>query len=154
MANGKTDKAIQQLFKQSVKLVKLWENASPTSSFAAQSIKTNLSGHDFIGVVFRLNTLMNRQMTTAVAPLSSGQGEITLSQNGSPYMVQYYRPFTLTALSVDFNHGFLGYPSKPEVQNDAVAIPLKIYGAKLIGGGYNLALKIRHFLCRRGCLAW
>lgn len=135
MANGKIDKAIQQLFKQSVKLVKLWENASPASAFVAQSIKTNLSGHDFIGIVFRLNTSNNRQVTTAVAPLSSGQGEITLAQGGSPYMVQYYRPFTLTASSVDFNHGFLGYPSKSEVQNDAAAIPLKIYGAKLIGGG-------------------
>jgi len=134
---GKIDKALQQLLKQSIKIMKLWENASPTSAFAAQKIKLNLSGHDFIGVVFRLNTSNNRQVTTAVAPLSSGQGEITLAQGGSPYMVQYYRPFTLTASSVDFNHGFLGYPSKSEAQNDAAAIPLKIYGVKLIGDAIN-----------------
>ncbi len=134
---GKIDKALQQLLKQSIKIMKLWENASPTSAFAAQKIKLNLSGHDFIWVIFRLNTSVNRQVTTAVAPLSSGQGEITLAQGGSPYMVQYYRPFTLDASSVDFSHGFLGYPSRSETQNDAAAIPLKIYGVKLIGDAIN-----------------
>ena len=44
MANGKIDKALQQCLKDSMKIKRLWKNASPNSSFAPQGLTIDITG--------------------------------------------------------------------------------------------------------------
>lgn len=151
MANGKIDKALQQLFKQSVKLVKLWENASPTSAFPAQKININLAGYDDIITFFKpspawtVNKAVLGKETalecTLNIPLNYGVyfilREVHADSSGATFGDAYNK--TATAVTPTKNNGY--------------AIPLEIYGAKLIGGGYNLIRKARCLLHGRGCPA-
>lgn len=148
MADEKIDKAIQQLFKQSVKLVKLWENASPTSSFAAQKISIDLAGYDDIVTVFKASA--TGQNTKAEAGKKTALKDIINITSASTVFFAS-RSVSADDSGVQFGGctGKTGTTGTPTTYNE-YAIPAKIYGVKLIGGGYNLALKIRHFLCRRG----
>lgn len=47
------DNAIKQLWKDGIKIVKLWENASPTSQFADQTLQINTANYQMILITFR-----------------------------------------------------------------------------------------------------
>ena len=51
MAEGKIDKALQQLFKRSVATKVLWQNAAPSSTFAEQTVSVE-EGYDKLLIEF------------------------------------------------------------------------------------------------------
>lgn len=104
----------------------LWENASPTSEFAAQTISVDTSGYEFFLIRYRISTgsairadfLISKDGTyrTFIAGGSSANG-------GIAYNIA--RDITITDSSIAFTVG-----SANAIDAAAVVIPIKIYGIK------------------------
>lgn len=103
----------------------LWENASPTSDFAAQTIPLDLSGYDFVMVVYKHWTTENVNNS---AFCRVGQYGRLLSHD---YTLAYrdYHPETT---GIYFNVGLVvaTYNNSNVTQNTSAVIPLQIYGIK------------------------
>ena len=126
------DNALQALFGMTHKEI-LWENASPTSSFAAQTIDLNLSEYDAIEIEAG-------KMTTSLVVNSF---KISKSDNYDVLNLQflygansklygYYRPveIRISENRLIFNAGYIASDSQ-DVQNNISCIPLRVFGMKL-----------------------
>lgn len=126
------DNALQALFQMAHKEI-LWENASPTSSFAAQTIDLNLSEYDAIEIEAG-------KMTTSLVVNSF---EISKSDNYDVLNLQflygansklygYYRPVEvrISENKLIFNAGYIASDSQ-DAQNNISCIPLRVFGMKL-----------------------
>ena len=132
MAESKVDKALQQLFKRSVVEKPLWENASPASSFPPQEIKLGLSRYDAVDVY------------TNSSKLTEGSKNISkfrcLIGKKTTLIPQVYYPRTrsveATAAGVTFGVGQdTNMKTLVTTDENGVAIPVKICGVILSGGG-------------------
>ncbi|MEG1012187.1 MAG: hypothetical protein RSE54_10010, partial [Ruthenibacterium sp.] len=74
------------------KIKLLWENASPTSAFPAQTIKVDLSKYDYIIVTFAW------RYPLAIAPIVAKVGETARS---SAYVNGYYVSRDILAINWD-----------------------------------------------------
>lgn len=63
------DNALQTLFKLGIEVKKVWENASPNSSFAAQKINANIDGVTAILVEFKTSTSSSASKFCRIAML-------------------------------------------------------------------------------------
>lgn len=141
------DKSVQNLIKMTnakATITKLWENASWTSAFANQKITLDLSGYDYVMVIFNQNVSSNTRMTPPIiSPAANGGGIINAADGSRRY-------FTNNYTSVNFD---TVYPTN----GAANCIPLFIYGIKLSGGvrlkTYLQRLKTLYKHARR-CLLW
>lgn len=129
------DNALQALFVNGCKIKKLWMNASPTSSFAAQKITTDRNEFDMTAILFRLSITNPREDLTFCEKNGQGQAQFVLGQNAAPYITNRYRGFTVSSTGVQFNVGYIARSSQAEGQDNTVAIPIAIYGIQLLGGG-------------------
>lgn len=107
------------------KWVKLWENASPSSDFAAQTISLDLTGYDFVMVVYQHWTTSN----------VNNSAFCRIGEYGRLMSHDYtlaYRDYHLETTGVYFNIGLLvaTYNSSNVTQNTSAVIPLQIYGIK------------------------
>ena len=122
------DKSVQNLIKMTnakAAFTKLWENASWTSAFANQKITLDLSGYDYVMVIFNQNISANTRMTPPIiAPAANGGGIISAADGSRRYFTNNY---TLVNFDVVYPAG-----------GTSNCIPLFIYGIKLSGGGYGL----------------
>lgn len=103
----------------------LWTNASPSSAFAAQTIALDLSGYDFVMVVFQHWTSSDVNNSAFCRIGAYGRLE------SHDYSLAYrdYHPETT---GVYFNTGILvaSYGNSSIQQNTSAIIPLQIYGIK------------------------
>ena len=126
------DNALQALFSMAHKEI-LWENASPTSSFAAQTIDLNLGEYDAIEIEAG-------KMTTSLVVNSF---KISKSDNYDVLNLQflyganskiygYYRPVEvrISENKLIFNAGYITSDSQ-DAQNNISCIPLRVFGMKL-----------------------
>ena len=126
------DNALQALFSMAHKEI-LWENASPTSSFAAQTIDLNLREYDAIEIEAG-------KMTTSLVVNSF---KISKSDNYDVLNLQflyganskiygYYRPVEvrISENKLIFNAGYITSDSQ-DAQNNISCIPLRVFGMKL-----------------------
>ena len=126
------DNALQALFSMAHKEI-LWENASPTSSFAAQTTDLNLSEYDAIEIEAG-------KMTTSLVVNSF---KISKSDNYDVLNLQflyganskiygYYRPVEvrISENKLIFNAGYITSDSQ-DAQNNISCIPLRVFGMKL-----------------------
>lgn len=102
----------------------LWENASPTSSFAAKSIPVSLEEYDYVEIVFIYSVGVVWEIT----------GSAVIGKDGvvSAAMVKsYYRPFVVSIDSIYFNNAESAntYGGNVSTVNDRL-VPFKIYGIK------------------------
>ena len=122
------DKSIQNLIKMTnakVAIKKVWENASWTSAFANQKIMLNLSGYDYVMVIFNQNTSSNTRMTPPIiSPAANGGGIINAADGSRRYFTNDYT--------------FVNFDTVYPAGGTSNCIPLFIYGIKLSGGGYGL----------------
>ena len=122
------DSSIQNLIKMTnakVALTKLWENASWTSAFASQKITLDLSGYDYVMVIFNQNTSSNTRMTPPIiSPAENGGGIINAADGSRRYFTN--------------NYTFVNFDAVYPAGGTSNCIPLFIYGIKLSGGGYSL----------------
>ena len=100
----------------------LWENSSPTSSFAAQTIQLDLSDYDEIMISFAHYT---DDMTQSSYIIMKNDNWHPCRVMKSTYATDTYRNVKATNIGITFSAGF-----NPQTnQNDtSCAIPLKIYG--------------------------
>ena len=104
---------------------KLWENASWTSAFANQKITLDLSGYDYVMVIFNQNISSNTRMTPPIiSPAANGGGIINAADGSRRYFTN--------------NYTFVNFDTVYPTNGTANCIPLFIYGVKLSGGGYGL----------------
>lgn len=108
----------------------LWENASPTSAFAAQTISLNLSGYDFIlvrGMYY--NYLPSADMSWHIFKVGETytQAMACMRGDGSEFS---RRLVTVATTGVTFTNGGINVSG---VSGDRVAIPEEIYGIKGVG---------------------
>lgn len=103
----------------------LWTNASPSSAFAAQTIALDLSGYDFVMVVFQHWTSSDVNNSAFCRVGAYGRIE------SHDYSLAY-RDYHPEATGVYFNVGILvaSYGSSSVQQNTSAVIPLQIYGIK------------------------
>lgn len=103
----------------------LWTNASPTSAFAAQTVALDLSGYDFVMVVYQHWTVADVNNS---AFCRIGKYGRLLSHD---YTLAYrdYRPET-TGIYFNIGVEVATYKSSNVIQNASAVIPLQIYGIK------------------------
>lgn len=101
----------------------LWENSSPTSSFAAQTITLDLSGYETIMVISYQETSALYQASMTV---KNAVGEKGRCFNMANY--RQFRAFEITSSGVDFGEGYSGAPAATATVNNASSIPAFIYG--------------------------
>lgn len=116
-------------------LTKLWENASPTSNFSAQTLSVEWDKYDFLIVRFRhyltVNYTTTQMIKTPVGDVfKSGFLNSTLPQMNS-YLYLYGRSYEFNDTGLEFQQGFAHDTAdhSPQSGNDK-AVPLVIYGLK------------------------
>ena len=134
------DTALQQLITAATERVEvklLWANASSTSAFANQKITLDLSGYDYVMVIFNQNTSSNTRMTPPIiSPAANGGGIINAADGSRRYFTN--------------NYTFVNFDMVYPTSGTANCIPLFIYGIKLSGGGTRLTRFLRRLLKRGG----
>lgn len=144
---GVTDKALQQLLKLAIEVKTLWTNASPLSSFNEQDISLNISNYSHLAVLAILSSKSYTQKTFVVKNKNGGLIDFAYG-NGSS-VANYYRTFSFGENKITFNQGWLSTVSADSRNNEA-AVPIVIYGLKILGGGYKLTRKIKDLFSRLG----
>lgn len=104
----------------------LWENASPNSAFAGQTINLDLSGYDHALIEFCLNPIAWQIKTSAWYRVDAGESIVSVA-DGNPYT--YLRGVTVNTNNVTFGTGRLG-----STENNNNLVPLRIYGINMGGG--------------------
>lgn len=100
----------------------LWTNASPSSSFAAQTVQLNLSGYDMVGV-FGYNDV-NDGGVMAFAPVGESSALFFM------YNYRQRRYFAVSSAGVQFGSGYSGALNNSLSVSNTAAIPYYIYGIK------------------------
>lgn len=113
------------------KWVKLWENASPSSAFAGQTISVDLSGYDLVAVcgLYATNNAVQTWSFVSVPP-SAPSGEYRV---GWLYHYVNYRQRRDVVVYTDgilFGNGNEAPFSGDLYTNNLVMIPYRIYGIK------------------------
>lgn len=124
------DNALQALF-QMAHWEKLWENARPTSTFAAQNVPVSTSEYEMLIVVFRrTNNSENYSAGTIIlGKLGSGSQAYILGYSGT--MVARAVNWTNTStINFEACNQYNTYAGNPTAMNNML-IPTEIYGIKL-----------------------
>lgn len=109
------------------KLGLLWENASPTSGFSAQTVSLNLVGYSYVLVVFKRTTGSDYYSTSICSVGEHSIGVAGPIDTGSSSTMTRY--FSVSTSGVSFLTGVSALPSSG-TQQSTYCIPLKIYGIK------------------------
>ena len=115
---------------EGVQMELLWENASPTSEFAAQTIELNLGefSHVLLESIERISSVANQEQEHYGTLSKIGAG-ICPNGNVGVYGLGYRR-FTTNEDSIIFEDGFFWSTSWKPTLNNVLCVPLKIYGIK------------------------
>ena len=126
-------------------VVLLWENASPTSNFPAQTINIDYSDYDFLFVVGDVVGSNNRFTATWI-PATSG-GNAYLNYIGIDYYAMS-RQITLIDEGVSFTSGYMVLLTNGATYQewDNRAIPIAIYGIKFSKGALSTVNGINYEL--------
>lgn len=138
------DNAIKQLWKDGIKIVKLWENASPSSAFAAQTIPLDTEGYEEALVLPMSTNGLNGAFI-----VRKNEDRVLYSAGGHPLQ----RRYELTDSGLTVQAGDILVDSGWQTNNQAMK-PYIIYGLKfLLGGGYRIArfIKSLFFHMERRC---
>lgn len=108
----------------------LWTNASPSSSFGAQTISKSLSGYSRVLVCFNREDGITRRITAETKLNDSGIAHLVALNDGSGAM-GYNRVFSASTSGVTFEKG-LKQRVNGETRSDdnTVLVPTHIYGIK------------------------
>ena len=103
------------------RMVKLWQNASPDSSFGAQTKALGLSGYDAVSIFYRNASDSTTYLSTGLIPIGYKINLSYVTTNGTVYS----RPATVNTDGIVFENGASGSTSGAKY-----GIPIIIYGIK------------------------
>lgn len=109
--------------KQSTEL--LWENASPTSEFAMQSLPIDTAGYTFLDVEFRISYHTDVKVFRRAAV-----GVTTSCFSDDYYGKIITRIINLEGSNVVFNAAYFYDTYGSYIENNGYMIPVRIYGVK------------------------
>lgn len=134
MATNTNDKALQQLLNISGKKVDmklLWENASPTSTFAKQKITLDLTEYSAFVIIIRYSTGSLGQSSQLIMDKDvSHYVSLVNAAGAGGYIQNRYRVFTCSNDGVIAGDAWFGRSDTGEKTDNSVAIPTSIYGIK------------------------
>ena len=105
-------------------ITKLWENASPTSSFSGQTIAVDLSGYDFYLVTAMAST-SSHYVISNISPVDNG-GLLSFSWGDTAAPV--HRSYVRTDDGIQFYGAYYN-----KAGNQSYLMPYKIFGIKGVG---------------------
>lgn len=155
---GVTDNALQQLLKLSVDIKTLWTNASPTSEFAAQTIRLIRGNNDAFLIKAHWSTTSNIELYVLVSNKVEQETEFygtELATYAASKITIAKRNVTVVDAGISFNNGVSGQ-TRYDTDRPYWFIPISINGIKFLGGGYSLIRKIKHLFANIGrrCFIW
>lgn len=134
IANGGTGKttALEALLALGgIQIKKLWENASPTSSFAAQTVSLDLSGYDRVAITYIASTLLSDSYSIdADVGKVTQMTALTSASNASVVYVSRVATVTKTGINFDYGYGKSIYSTTAASPGNSNVIPIAIYGIK------------------------
>lgn len=109
--------------------VLLWENASPTSAFAAQTVQLNLSSYDAVFIYYQNST--PKSYGSPIILVGTPEYVFRFSSNNGNNQRYFTRSATVTTSGVEFSacQYFQQGSSNGTAQNTDL-VPVKIYGIK------------------------
>lgn len=148
------DNALQALIGLSIEIKKRWENASPTSNFAAQNINIGTNDYDFLIIPKQSATRGSAQTITTDIVVKDDSTYSNLSVAGyvsSANTAQRgggaTRGVTAGNATIQFQDGLrliIQNGQCSTITDNTLCKPLAIYTVKLLGRGYGVRLK-RYF---------
>lgn len=117
--------------KDGVQIVKLWTNASPTSSFAAQTVSLSLSGYDAV-LVIAYNAGASAYIAGSACVFVPIGKAFILTRHVSSWSTSFgQRTGTTSATGVTFYAGaYYLYSSGSGATDNGEVVPYQIYGIK------------------------
>lgn len=116
-----------------IQIVKLWENASPSSAFPPQDVTITANEGDLIGIEFESQAgTTDRRITwlTVKAGVTTELITVQSTSDGGDIFVTR-RAVTITnAGSINFDKGYYRYVGSTNNRHDGYSIPTMIYGVK------------------------
>lgn len=130
------DNALQALFVNGCKIKKLWTNASITSSFAAQDVSANTTGCDGVMVTFRRASIGDAAPSGTAIVMNYGGGDQILIEYAASMLFRDVVWNSRSKITLSDCKRLIQYAvtGSGETEN-ALLIPVAIYGIKLLGGG-------------------
>lgn len=116
----------------SVKIEKVWENASPTSSFVAQTVTLDLADADMVLIDYKATDTTSVVDSKIIkvgnaSMLSTNYNNVSTSQA----IVVASRSVTVSTTGIAFEQGFTKKPNETSASgNNVRAIPVAIYAIK------------------------
>lgn len=123
-------KALVNLGAMNMRVV--WQNASPSSSFAAQTIKLNLSGYDFVYILMKASVTAANSVVHMVKKGASQNLEQSGNLASESAIVVLYRNASVAEDGIVFGGGHIKSAASPSVDNTRT-IPIAVYGIKNVG---------------------
>lgn len=113
-----------------LKLTQLWENASPTSSFAPQTITVDFTGYAYILIFFYIYSSSKYNGSPVVTKV----GESGVMNSGHPDGTASYcgrRDFSTTISTITFTNGLEAKNGNGAGISNSMYVPYLIYGFNL-----------------------
>lgn len=114
-----------------LEMVKLWENASPGSAFAAQTVSVSYNGYDRIGVQY------NRVYSESPANIGSTPSGNQVVYGTDDRTSGFIREATINESGIVFGNNVRVFSTKSPITVNDNMIPLEIYGIKLASNLFN-----------------
>lgn len=105
----------------------LWENASPASTFANQTVPLDTSKFTAVLIEFRSGA-SNAVRIPSVMAFSKGSRYIALGDNNAGTIIT--RAFAVNDADIAFSAGYKYSTYKTYTEDNTVVIPVAIYGIK------------------------
>ena len=109
-----------------MQMTKLWENATPTASFAAQNIDVDLSAYDFYAVQVQLSTTQDVRYGMKFFPVDESTNQLDCPQHTANRTAGRNCAYSANTKKLSFDGAYYNGAA-----NNAVAIPLYVWGIKL-----------------------
>lgn len=125
MAYSEIDKAVQKLVTMTgkkVEIKKVWENASPTSVFAAQTVKVDTTGAKFAIIPY---LYARNYVTGGVGIVDWHNSSISFAEN-----YNMFRHALLTDSGVQFSAGKIALTYANQKDDNERVVPTEIYIVK------------------------
>ena len=108
------------------KLVPLWTNPSPTSSFAAQDVSVDLSPYDWFVVETRWSTTSDLVLPLEMFEVDENRHMVWMGNNSSNRTGGRVFTYSVANQEISFEGGYYNGSA-----SNAYVIPLAVYGVKL-----------------------